>query len=412
MADKHSAAPSDRHVPIGLEASMTEVGRDLVDAMVTVLAEVPGSPRGPQALATTLGLDKVLTSRMLKATRSRDPMAALHSAPGPEPIRRLLRAARKKGVRSDAVEAAMSAVDRFEALIRDDLGDRAALDAIIAAWLPEARREFELRAKQSAFKAMSHIKGAMVELNLGAVVLAPSDDGERIDVLWLIGLLGLRRLRPEAVVKFSTRRITEGDSPRTPMTLEGKPAEDLTAARVEAFCEADAAPLDVRRVGDVMHYMLGGDDFGPRSGRDVVCVEVNRRELPRFVPAGSGRLSYVFSEVGTPAKSLVLDVLVHESLFTRARPELLIYDTSLEGVASVNDRSRDADRVDMVESLQPMGRGASGLRVRTMPRYTDLLSRMLNATGLDEQAFGVHRCEIDYPVYGSQIAVALTPDEQ
>ncbi len=46
-----------------------------------------------------------------------------------------------------------------ETLIREEAGDRGALNAIIHAWLPQARRAFELRRRQSAFKARSELRG-------------------------------------------------------------------------------------------------------------------------------------------------------------------------------------------------------------------------------------------------------------
>ena len=51
----------------GLEDRITDVGRRLAASVTAVLDGVaPGAPHRPQALAQTLGLDKVLTSRTLK----------------------------------------------------------------------------------------------------------------------------------------------------------------------------------------------------------------------------------------------------------------------------------------------------------------------------------------------------------
>lgn len=394
----------------GLEARIAVVGRDLASSLGRVLSQVPGTPSGPQALASSLGVDKVLTSRLLKATRSGDPMAVAHHVPGPEPLRRVLRAAAKKGVDAALIEAAGEAVERFEHLIRCDAGDRSALDAIISSWLPEARRDFELRRKQAAFRAMSQLRGAMVNLNPSAVLLSPSEDGERIDVVWVIGLLGLQRLRPGVKVKFTTRNMEDDHAPRRPETLAGRPYETLDEARLDEFCDSPPAILELHRAGRMIHYMLAGDAFGPGSSTDFVMVEVNRRELERLGP-GAGRKTHVFAEVETPAKLLVLDVIVHRDLFAGVTPELLIFDTSGEGVASPNDPTRDVDRYDLVESIQIISEsGVDSLRIAGFPRYLELLRRVFASTGWDEHEFRTYRARVEYPIYGSQVTVAFGPN--
>ena len=56
---------------------------------------------------------EVQHSRMSR--NSRDPIAVLYTAPGPEPMRRLLAAAKRSGVPADIIYAAREAVDEFDA---------------------------------------------------------------------------------------------------------------------------------------------------------------------------------------------------------------------------------------------------------------------------------------------------------
>lgn len=393
----------------GLREDLGLLGQELGDGLGRVLAAVPGQPGGPQALAAALGLDKVLASRVLKALRQRDPLAVVHGLPGPEPLRRLLRAARRRGADPRHVQAAARAVDRFEALIRAEAGDRSALDAMIASWLPAARSEFELRRKQAAFKAVSQLKGAEARVSLSAVWLAPSASGARIDVVWLMGLLGLKRLRPGATVKLATRRIAREESPRRPRDLGGDEFEDLEEVRLDEFCTEPPGRLEVRRAGDRTHYVLAGTGFGPRSAVDLILAEVNREEMARWVEPDLGRKGYVFADVGTPARVLVMDVFCHRDVYPGSEPELQIYDTSIEGVADVNDRSRDIDRLDVQESIQPLETGRSRPRLPDVPNYLEMLDHVNASLAWDPSDFRGWRCRIDYPIYGSQIAVAFEP---
>jgi hypothetical protein len=374
--------------------------------MNAVLAAVPDLPAGPTDAARLLGIDKVLASRLLKAVRSGDPMVVAHLIPGPDPLRRVVRAAADRGVGNGIITAAEQAINEFEQFIRREAGDRSSLAAVLSAWLPEARREFELRRKQSAFKAMSQLKGCMAEVNVSTVILAPAVDPLRLDVFWLFGEFGIQRLRPNVTVKFTTRRLADPSTPRHPMTLADEPVENLNGLRLDQFTVNSPGVLEVHRSREVVQYMLGDNGFGPRSAVDVVFAEANRAELPRSLPDPQRR-TYVFAEVVTPLKLLMFDFLVHRDVQLATEPELFIYDTVLDGIASVNDRSRDVDLLDMQETIQSLGQGLTRLRTVDVPNYVDLMRHVCTAAGHDPEAFRTYRCRVEYPIYGSQVTMAF-----
>lgn len=394
-----------------LEVVISRTGDDLLESLGGVLGSIPGGPVGPQALATRLGIDKVLASRLLKALRASDPLSVVNRAPGPEPLRRVLDAAEGLGVEKSRIARARAAVDEFERLIRDEVGDRSSLDAILAAWVPEARREFELRRKQAASKAMSQLKGVFTEVLFASVFLAPSaDDPDMIDIVWINGLQGLRRLVPGAAVKFATRRLApkNGEPERTPRTLGGDPVENIAGLLLPGFCSTPTPVLNVHHAGEVVHYTLGGNRFGPGAGVDVVMGEVNRSELRRG-PRPDGRRMYVFAEVSQPARLLHFDAFMHTSLWPSTSPALHLYDTAFEGVADPNNRARDIDRLDTLETIQPLPRGVDGARTSEVRRYAELLREVCARMGWDASAFVGSRCRIDYPIYGTQATMVFDP---
>ncbi|MBI5863028.1 MAG: hypothetical protein HZB38_00675 [Planctomycetes bacterium] len=392
--------------PDTLETRAARVGQQLASSFSGLLDAIAPGHGGPVTVARLLGVDKVLASRLLKAARNRDPVAVLQLMPGPDPLRRVLRAATRHA-EAEVLANAQSAVTEFEDLIRREAGDRSALEAMLSAWLPESRREFELRRKQAAYRAMSQLRGASAKVSSATVFLHPSPDPKRLDVVWVFGLLGLQRLRPDVAVKFATRRVTnKGGPPRRPETLDGVAVDGLDGLRLTEFCSAPAVEIDVHRVGEVVHYALGRNGFGPRSATDLVFAEVSRADMARFVPAGSGRRRYVFAEVSTPVETLVFDTLLHEDLLL-GEPSLHIYDTSFEGVADVNDRSRDIDRLDLHESIQPLGAGLARFRTTDSSRHVDLLRLVCGKLGWDGDRFRGYRTRIEYPVYGTQVAMAF-----
>lgn len=397
-----------------LEEHVAKLGHDLGASLSAVLAAVPRGPHGPQTLAGELGLDKVLTSRLLKAVRNaRDPIAVVYHVPGPEPLRRFLRAARRRAVPTELVSPAEEAVNRFEHLIRREVGDRSALDAMVSTWLPEARAEFELRRKQSAFKAMSQLKGSAADVNLAAVFLHPSSDGEHLDIVWVMGLLGLRRLRPGARVRATTRRLGPDGRPRTPTGLGQSDAASnglgFEGLRLDEFCVAPPAQVDVHKAGEVVHYVLGGDDYGPNSAVDLLLAEANLAEIDRYVDPAAGRKGYMFAEVNTPSASLMFDVFVHADVYPESHPSLRIYDTAFDGVANPNDPARDIDLMDLSESLRLLGTDTSSFRAEKIPNYASVVRHVFDRMGWDGNRFRAYRCSVEYPIYGTQITAVFDP---
>lgn len=390
--------------PSSGRARITRLGEDLRTSLQALLAAFPAGAGGPQALAEAAGTNKVFTSRLQKALRQGSAAGVVYHLPGPEPLRRFVAALEALDVPTPAVAAAAHAVEAFARAIREEAGSRSEWNAMVSAWLPDSHDEFETRRRQAAFKAISELKGVSADLNLGTVLLHPSEDGAHVDVLWVMGLLGLRRLRPGAAVKLATRRQSAGAHERHPEELGG-------LLRLDAFCQAPPAPLEARHVGETVHYLLGDSGFGVRSAVDLLVAERNLAEMPRYQPRGSGRSNYVFAEAGTPARALIFDIFVHQDLYPGVRPELGVYDTALEGVADPNDPARDLDRLRTSDRIQMLGRDDDGLGIPEMPGYRDMLRKVFAQAGWPRADFDAWRVRCEYPLHGSQVCVSFRGPE-
>ena len=65
--------------------------------------------------------------------------------------------------------------------------------------------------------------------------------------------------------------------------------------------------------------------------------------------------------------------------------------------------------LDLLESVQTLGWGGDKARHAVIPHYADLLRHVFERLGWDDARFRGYRCEIDYPIYGSQVAFAFDP---
>lgn len=394
-----------------IEVRITQTGDALLRGMTRVIERVPGSEAGPQKLAGQLGVDKVLASRLLKALRSSDPMAMVHRTPGPEPLRRVLAASAKWGVPADLLAEAHAAVDGYEDLIRTDIGDRSALEAILSAWVPEARREFELRRKQAAYRAMSQLKGVEAEVYAEAAIFWPSADSAHIDIVWIKAVIGLHRLRPGVPIHFTSQRRVEGREGRRPTTLHGEAVDTVEGAVVAEFSTNPVPRLKAQIAGEATHYLLDEPGFGSGSAVNLVTCEVNRAEIPRFLPASRNRRAWASSDINIPTRTSQFDMLIHEDLFPGEAPDLRVYDTTIRGQADVNDRTRDIDRFDLLEGVDPLGLGAHRFGSSVVPQYRALLAHVCDTLGFDGDRLRGHRVVSEYPIYGSQFALTLRTTE-
>lgn len=400
--------PAPKHTE-SIESRIALVGQHLGHAFRALLDAMPGGPYRPQDLARTLGIKKDLSSRVLRASRNRDPLAVAHMMPGPAPLRQLLLAAAETSVDPVILREAEDAVRQFDLLIHREAGSRTSLDAIISTCLPDAREKFELFNKQAVYRGMAQLKGTVVDVTLNTALLHPGADPGRFDGLWIIGSLGLHRIRPTAVVHYCSRRLGSSPSEGCPLTLDREEVVGLRGLLLEEFCSRPLPAIDAQERGNAVHYTLGGNAVGPPSAVDLFLAEFTPHSTPRYRDTASPKRCGLSAEVTTPTKTLIFDVLVHEEVYPGLDPELLIYDTAVNGAADPNDVTRDIDRLDLKEAIEPLGMGAAMCRTPEVAHYVEILRHACDKLGWDEREFRGYRCKVQYPVYGAQFSMAFTP---
>lgn len=380
----------------------SEVGAQLADCFRDLIDAVPEPPHRPMQLAKMLGVKKDLSSRLLNATGQRDPLAAMHAMPGPEALRRFISAARDRDLPGDLLSAAENATDAFENLIRAVAGDRESLDSIISAWLPDAREKVELLCKQSVFRGMRGIKGCAAEIAVYTAIYHPNADGRHLDAVWIKGLVGLHRTRPGAVIEIGSRQVGP-DAGATCLSLDGNDILEPADVMLPEFSNAASASLHLRREGTTIHYLLADGAVGNGAAVDIMLAERQHSCLDRFNKPEHPRKRGGFAEVHVPVRVLVFDTLIHRDAYPDTDPELVLYDTTFNGVADVNDAARHVDRLDMRESIKGLGLGIAGQRIPELPNYPALLDHVAERMRWPLREFRAYRCRIAYPVYGAQV---------
>lgn len=406
-ASRGSGEPSQSGIPLAaLRDRVHQVADHLGKSLRAVADSLGAQDLGPQRLADHLGLDKVLASRFLGALRAPDAMSTLHRLPGPAPLRRVVAAASRAGAPTDVSARAADAIDAYDHLVRS-VGDQSSLDSIMSAWVPEAKRDFQVRRRQAAHRAISQLHGVEAGVLAETGLIVPNEDGQTIDVIWCKSLVGLRRLTPGRRTRLSSVRHVAGGPKRHPTTLDGRPIDSVVSAMLPDFSSPHDLSLVTESVGETTHYLVGDDELPIGTPCTLTTCEVNRSDLPRYKPSEEGRRVWMSSEVALPSRKLQFDLLTHPDLFADRTPRLDVYDTAIRGHVDPNDRSRSIDRLDLNEDLEERAAGLDGLNASAIPDHRRLIETVCQTLGVDGSGLHILRVSSSYPLYGSQYVISF-----
>ena len=384
------------------ESRARAVGSALATSLGAVVDALPNPTSRPAPLVAALGVNRDIAGRTLATIRAADPLVALHGAPGPEPLRKFIRAAAQHDVPTGVLDAAEQAIARFESLIRNEAGDRRALDAIICDRTPALRDKYEQSARHGIFRGVSELKGVQADLNLTTAILTPAADGTMLDAVWVIGLLGTCRLRPNVPVKMGARRmVLDAD--------DDSSVQSLSDVNLDQYCVNTPARLASHRTDDVMIYTLDEQSVGRRAVVDLLAAHRHAGILERYRASTPRHMESVFADIAVPVRAVVLDVFMHPDVFPGAEPTVVMHDTGVDGLAHINDPRRDFDQMPVREPVEVLGTGIARAHCDELPTYPDLLQRVASANDWDINTYRGYRIRMSYPMYGSQIHMAFQP---
>lgn len=390
-----------------IEIRIASVSSRLTRGLREMLKSLPNQPQRAKDIQRALGVKKDVASRIVRATDQMDPLAAALLMPGPAPLRHMMDAARMLRVTESILEPIDRAVDDFERLIRDEIGDRMAFDGVVSSMLPEARERQGIFCRQSVYRGISQIKGASAEVMLNTAVIWPSEQAGYMDGAWLLGWYGLRRMRPGAAIRFTCRMIGTIDSPAPFQSLRGEDVTRPGQVILAPHSSIGEEDIHIQRVGRATHYVLGGDRVGAASSVNITVANFTPSCLSTYTVHEEPRSNGPTMEISTPCRLAVLDVLIHRDALPEVDPTLLVYDTAVNGVADMNDPFRDIDRIDSMAKIDRLDIGRTGLRIREVPGYPEMLDRVCESRRLDLAQFRAYRCRTRYPVYGAQYSFSF-----
>jgi hypothetical protein len=347
-----------------------------------------GRPARGVRLTRTLGLDKSLASRLVRACASVGDGEFVHHLPSPTGLRKLLDAAQAQG--SDT-GAAAAAVDVYQQLLDRLPGNRQALEAQLGCSSRLVRERLGHASRQAVFKAQSYLFGHGCDTIASALFLWPSADGPWVDALEVHRRQGLWRVQPDVAVPLlsvmtHTAQST-GQASMAPLQGTGEPVDYLLGP---------AAPLQVIQDGPLTTLVLP-PELDPLPPRLDTAYRV-RQALPLGRPAGWQRLrNYMLH---TPCKRVWRELYLAEGLWPGARVQTLFQLPAPSGT-QMPDATPDSPhhrRLALQAHLtaleaEPLTQVPDGL-----PDHGDVLRHALMLAGLDTLRWRGWRSDLAYPL--------------
>ncbi|MEM8712751.1 MAG: hypothetical protein AAGG01_17505 [Planctomycetota bacterium] len=386
-------------------AILAELRKHITKAIgVAVKGTTPGATEWSRAL----DIDTKLAWKLTHLLDPEGDLEALEFVPGRQAFDQILEAAESAGGSKEAARAARLSFERYETLVRTHAGSRKAFDMLVTSQRPKGTSRAEVNLRRSAMEANASLLGVRARAQVAIYGLAPSEDGEKIDVLGVRKIEGTERMRPNVnwriARSFKTAEdgtpLPGGPEPlvktKLPKALTGLPVvPDFTTSPLPTLARMETAPSTIE-------FEMQGGEVGASARFDLTTAEIFRPGDNRYANDDGNRRTRIFAGLRIPCELLHIDLIIHHSLFESTQPSVDVVSTLHTGMSL---EYRDADRLPIEPDFVALGRGLKKVADRERHRHAELIRWSLHEAGWDPEEFDVYRFKLLYPPLPSAVAL-------
>lgn len=390
-----------RPAHIDFEQDLEQAVGRLRAALIRVFDDLSLDSHAPQELSRRLGLNKTLTWNISRLVRASDHVEALPHIPGTQSINRLADALARQGAAAESIETVRAAMRDFKDVTSTHVGDRSSLDLVVGNLAPASTDATET-SRKLAFRGNSGLYGIQTRSRIVCSMVAPNaQDPNRLDVAFLSGFVGLRRLRSN--VRWPIFKVRMQSDPRetTDLWAPGLPAEAEDRGGPRCFHRGISPHIDVVHTRGDRDYVLMPGAVGESAAFDCFKGDVFRAAVPRFRsrPDETGDFG---ASISMPSEHLLLDLIVHKDLDFALASQVLAFST----IYAAGEADRGSNDVSVLPiHHRPVELIGSPLAVGTprATRYTEFVRTMQERLGVDPADLRGIRVELKYPPLGSMV---------
>lgn len=379
------------------EAQISEVARQLREALRPILRAAAGEDPRPMKLARAIDIDKSLASVLVRAVNAKTDSDLLHIVPSPTGLRILSQ--RTKSVASrTAISRLESATERFRKLLDSTPGGRAALDARIAETSRELGWKRQHTSKQATFKSMSFLLGYYCDLMSSTLMLVPGRESGTADGIEITRRMGVRRMRSTATIPLFSFSPWTSDGPDRIVPIDSGPEVPSPAnILLPEFCSNPMPNVEVVNEGASFAVVLPGT-VKAESAMDFAWAF--RHEDCHQARSDSAIQVLHAYFLHMPTRHVVRDLFIADSLYAGATP---LVNWALPGTHQHENPPRDGvtdyyASVDLDATYEPLGDAKRVHAIPGMPGQERMIQSVLERAGHAKTRFRGWRCTLEYPV--------------
>jgi hypothetical protein len=367
-------------------------------ALAELLTSVGADPSEPQELARRFKLDKTLTWRISRVIREEDAWEAVGHIPGRPSIKALIEKLELSGAPAKSAEAVRDAMDAFERFVSIHSGDRETLEIMVGVGnRPSAAKRMELFRKQG-FQANSAAWGVQARVQFSCHIMMPSADQGMVDLVSVVGLVDLRRLRPNVPWAIALAQAWEDQTPEIDARPEPLLPEEMVdgVPLIPEFCSKPLPSLRTKTSpGGTKRFEITDGILGYTGAATLVLGWrwARTASIYESFPNDTGEHG---TNLSTPVEMMIQDLLVHRSLTFALNPSAAVYST-LPGGPRYPDEGPDVGRMPMPEEVVGLGGQPPNMTTIEVPRYQELVEFTLARLGRSADEFHGFRHRVRYP---------------
>ena len=374
--------------------------RDICTQVAVIVEAICGSKPRAKDVAARFGLNPKLGWQFWNVAYGGS-AAAMRHLPGEPGFDALARSAKSLGLPAEMLLRLDETRANLKGVFAVHAEDREMLEMLVDSRAECLTIESANKWRRQAFIGNSFSFGVRAKCILACGILFPSEKEGRFSMVRLHGLVDLVRNRTGVRWPIASLRVEKEGEGRT-FKREPLFTGDWTgdeAPLLREFC-SQPVPAATRRIeGETIFDELAPGLVGLTGKSTVFAGEVIHDVGPAF-GSYDGEMAFFGSGVRTPAELLILDHIVHRSLFTGVDRELCVFSE----LATLHARD-EKDRIEVPEKLESLGSGLARIRTADVPRYDELLNHVFGAISQDPSQFNVFRARLAYPPIPSSVMI-------
>lgn len=385
--------------PTPFSVDAHDVVRSLRGALAEVLQSVGSDPKAPQSIQSGLGLNKNLAWKVSRIIQAEDSAEALELMPGSSGIRILLASLGKSGVEPQLESRVREAIDAYERLIRVHSGDRTTLEMLGSVLTKTGRQERDEQHRKLLFQGASYVWGAQARVSSKIGFVIPGNEPGMLEFASVNGFVDFRRLRSDVMWEMARRNASNDDGSAMASSaseaIDADPDSPDGPPLMRDFCSKPLPTLRRVDLGKTISFQLAEGPVG-NTGALTCFVGAVQRGIP-YVRTPINEWGNHQARCEVPTEVMVVDLFFHHRFGFAIPPEVALF--------SDVGPPAPQQRLPLQESLQDLGRSAVPPPTPEVPRYRELLERVVGRFGRELRDFHGFRMKIAYPAYPTSLSM-------